>query len=555
MKRIIALLLGKDSIDGAGNARPADPVQTRRLQRRVIACLVVLDVLLAFIVSARFFLRVDLTRNHLYTLSKTSKDIVAGLPEQLSMTYYVSDALRGRSQFPSQVSDVLDEYATWSRGRVSASSVDPSKAKVVTSMESLGVTARQMQVVDRDQVNLATVYSGIVLRYLDRTAVLPFVSDISTLEYDLSSQIRALVADRSRSIGIILGDKRQSLGESYTYLQRELASQFKLRTIAVGNEIPADISTLLVIGTLDVDEPTAFRVDQFIMRGGRVLFAVDPVAVDLAAGLRASLTPGTAVVDALGYYGVRVQPQIVMDVLNQKISFNVQQGRYMIVNYPQWVTVSGRDVDASHPITARFAGLDLYWPCPLEPITRQDVTVRILATTSPDGWVMKENFETNPMIVQTMKGQSGATGKYTLVVALSGAFRSAYADRPVPTRPGEKQAQAPLTSCTAPTRLIVVGNAAFASDMIQYTQASYNLAFLSNCVEWLSQEDDLLAIKTRSQADTRLNAVSDPARKTVLMRRSIALNVVMVPLCVVGVGTVRLLRRRRGKHQQPGDAT
>jgi gliding-associated putative ABC transporter substrate-binding component GldG len=554
MKHLIALLLGKDSIDGAGNARPADPVRTRRLQRRLIASLVVLDVLLAFLVSARFFLRADLTRNRVYTLSRTSREIVAGLPEQLSLTYYVSDTLRGRSLFPRQVSDVLDEYAIWSRGRVSVASVDPAKGGAAASMESLGVAAKQMQVVDRDQVNLATVYSGIVLRYLDRTATLPFVSDISTLEYDLSSQIRSLVAGRSRAVGVILGDGRQSLGKNYTYMQQELSSQFTLRQVPLGDEIPADITTLLVIGTRDIDEPTAFRVDQFIMRGGRVLFAVDPVAVDLASGLKAAATPSTAVEDALGCYGVRVRPQIVMDVLNQKISFNVQQGRYMIVNYPQWVTVSGRNVDAAHPITARFAGLDLYWPCPLETITRQDVTARVLARTSADAWVMKESFETNPLIVQTMKGQSGETGQYILALALSGGFRSAYADRPVPTRPGEGQAQAPLTACTAPTRLIVVGNAGFASDIIQYTQASYNLTFLSNCVEWLSQEDDLLAIKTRAQADTRLNGIADPTRKAAAMRRAIALNVVIVPLCVIGVGAFRLLRRRRGKHQQPGDA-
>jgi gliding-associated putative ABC transporter substrate-binding component GldG len=552
MKRIIALLRG---IEGAGDARAADPVQTRRLQRRVIACLVVLDVLLAFLVSARFFLRADLTHNHVYTLSKTSKDTVAGLPEQLSITYYVSDTLRGRSLFPSQVSDVLDEYATWSRGHVSVTSLDPSKAKEPTGMEALGVTAKQMQVVDRDQVNLATVYSGIVLRYLDRTAALPFVSDVSTLEYDLTSQIRTLVADSSRAVGVILGDERQSLGQNYKYLQQELASQFKLRTIPRGDEIPADISALLVIGTRNIDDFAAFRVDQFLMRGGKALFAVDPVEVDVASGLKASPNPSTAIEDALGYYGVRVQPQIVMDVLNQKISFNVQQGRYMIVNYPQWVTVSGRNVDASHPITARFAGLDLYWPCPLEPITRQDVTAQILARTSPDAWTMKENFECNPLIVQTMKGESAGKGQYGLAIALTGGFRSAFADRPVPTRAGEKQAQAPLAACAAPTRIIVVGNAGFASDMIQYTQASYNLTFLSNCVEWLSQEDDLLAIKTRAQADTRLNGITDATRKAAAMRRSIALNVAVVPLCVIGVGTLRLLRRRRGKHQQPGDAT
>jgi gliding-associated putative ABC transporter substrate-binding component GldG len=549
MKRLLGFL------GGTNEGSPADAARTRRLQRRVIACLMVLDVILALLVSARFFTRIDLTRNHASTLSRTTKDIVAGLPEQLSITYFVSDSLRNRSAFPAQVIDVLDEYATWSRGRVTVAAVDPSKARGGASAEALGVSPRQMQVVDRDQVNLATVYSGIVLRYLDRTATLPFVSGIATLEYDLSSQIRALVADRTRTVGVLLGDSRQSLSQGYKYLQQELGFQFKVRELARGDQVPSDISALLVIGTRDLDEPAVYCVDQYLMRGGKVLFAVDPVEVDLSAGLKAAPMAGTAVEDALGYYGVRVKPQIVLDAVCQKIPFNVQQGRYMIVSYPPWVTVSGRDVDAAHPITARFAGLDLYWPCPLETVARAGIEARTLVKSSPDAWVMKDGFELNPLIVQTMKGtESNGKGQYDLAIALTGAFRSAFADRPAPVRPGEQRPAAALAACAAPTRLIVVGNASFASDMIQYTQATYNMTFISNCAEWLSQEDDLLAIKTRAQADTRLNGITDPQGKAAAMRTAIALNLVVVPLCVAGIGAARLLRRRRRTHQQPGDA-
>jgi ABC-type uncharacterized transport system involved in gliding motility auxiliary subunit len=101
------------------------------------------------------------------------------------------------------------------------------------------------------------------------------------------------------------------------------------------------------------------------------------------------------------------------------------------------------------------------------------------------------------------------------------------------------------------TRLIVVGDADFASDMIQYTQAAYNMTFLSNCAEWLSQEDDLLAIKTRAQVDLRLARIQDPARKAAAMRASEVLNVAVVPLCVVAAGVARLLLRRRKKMQPP----
>jgi gliding-associated putative ABC transporter substrate-binding component GldG len=532
-----------------------DPVGTRRFQRRVVALLVALDIILAFLVSSRFFFRVDLSRNGMYTLSAASKSMVSSLPEPLSITYYVSDTLRSRSLFPSQIEDLLNEYATWSGGRVSVISMDPSRSRQPANVEALGISARQMQVVDRDQVNLATVYSGIVLRYLDRNAALPFVSDLTTLEYDLSSQIRALVANRARIIGVLLGDARKSLGQDYRYLQQELGFQFKVQEVQRGAEVPAEISVLFVIGTRDMDDASTFPVDQFIMRGGKALFAVDPVDVDLASGLVARVNATTAVEDSLAAYGARVPPQIVLDTLNQRISFSVQQGRYMVVPYPAWVSAAARYANSSHPITARFGGLDLYWAAPVEAIQRDGVRAEVLARTSPNSWVMKEPFETNPVILQTMKGPTeGSTAQSALALALTGTFHSGYAGRTVPVRAGERAPKTPAVEESPPTRIIVVGNAAFASDIVQYTQASYNMSFLSNCAEWLAQEDDLLAIKTRAQADTRLDALADPAAKAAAMRRSIAVNVAIVPVAVIAVGIVRLLRRRRRTHESSGES-
>ena len=137
-------------------------------------------------------------------------------------------------------------------------------------------------------------------------------------------------------------------------------------------------------------------------------------------------------------------------------------------------------------------------------------------------------------------------------MALSGTFRSAYAGRGVNGSRGEAGSAGPPLASSAPTRIIVVGDADFASDMIQYTQAQYDMTFLSNCAEWLAQQDDLLAIKTRAQGDTRLDAISDPARKSAAMRTSMIVNVALVPLIVVVCGVARLLIRRRRRNLHAG---
>jgi ABC-type uncharacterized transport system involved in gliding motility auxiliary subunit len=215
------------------------------------------------------------------------------------------------------------------------------------------------------------------------------------------------------------------------------------------------------------------------------------------------------------------------------------------VSYPHWVTILPRSVARDSPITSRFAGLDLYWPSPLEIVSRPGVSAQVLVSSSPDAWTMRDPLEVNPALSQTPAVQeAGPRHQYPLAVSLSGSFTSFFAGRSVPTRPGEKPRTAAVIQRSPETRMIVVGDAPFASDMIRYTNASYNLDFLSNCASWLGSEDDLLTIKTRSQVDLRLNRITDPSARARAMLASQIVSVVLIPLLVVAFGVLRFLGRR-----------
>lgn len=524
-----------------------DAASVKRRQRAIIVALVVADLVLAAAVTTRFFFRVDLSRNRAYTLSAATRGIVAGLQEPLAVTYYVSDKLRGRYPFPGQVEDLLNEYAVAARGKLTVKSLDPAKAKTPVRPEQLGIVAQQMQVVEREETSVATVYSGIVLQYLDRTESLPFVSDLATLEYDLSSRIRAVVTDSRRTVGLLLGNVSKGWEQDYRYLLQELSARFDLRPVEKGSEVPADVPVLLVIGSRDLDEYAVREIDRFVMRGGRAMLAVDSVDVNLAQGLVANVNQEKAMARALARWGVTLEDQLVLDTVNQRLSFRMQSNQYMIVNYPHWVTVLAREVSRTNPITSRFAGLDLYWPSVLAVSPPPGVTAEPIVRSSPEAWAMKVPFETNPALSQVLAQQATERRQFPLVVALAGEFPSALGGRELPTRPGETPSTAPVPAKSPSTRLLVVADADFASDAIQYTQAEYNLVFLSNCVEWLSMEDDLLAIKTRAQADTRLSRISEPGRRAAAMRASQVVNVAVVPLLVIAAGVARLLLRRRNK--------
>ncbi len=528
----------------------------KKRESLVVVLLVAAIALLAAMNAGRFFLRLDLSRNGMFSISEASKSIARSLPERVSITYFKSEKLARRYPFPQQIEDILGEYAVFSGGKVSLSVIDPATSKNAPNPDSFGVTSRQMQITEKQELNLATVYSGVVLQYLDRYETLPFIEDPGTLEYEVSSKIRSLVSQKDSVVGILLGDGRKSVDQDYKYLMQELQSHYRVETIDRGADVPPSVTALLVIGNRDLDEYDLLPVDQYIMAGGKAFFAVDAVDVEITMQWGAAKTGKTAIFDMLSGYGARVKDSLALDSVCQRLPFRAQNNQIMIVSYPFWITVTNQSVSRTNTITARWAGLDLYWPSPLEIVERQGVKAEALFSTSVEGWTMSDNFQINPMLSNTPYIlESGPRGSYPLALALSGTFRSFFQGKQIPARVGEKSRWSSIAASSPDTRILVVGDADFASDMIEYTQAGANPVFISNCVEWLGMQEDLLTIKTKSQADVRLNKITEPAAKARAILFVQILNIAVVPLFIIAFGVIRYILRRRakGERQEAGE--
>jgi ABC-type uncharacterized transport system involved in gliding motility auxiliary subunit len=215
--------------------------------------------------------------------------------------------------------------------------------------------------------------------------------------------------------------------------------------------------------------------------------------------------------------------------------------------YPFWVTVADQFVSRDNPITARFQGLDLLWASPLESVERPGVEAEVLLKTTPDAWVQdKEPFETNPQRASMLEFMPhDQEGQFALGIALRGSFTSYFAGRDIPERPGEERNWSRVVESSEETRLIVIGDADFASELYQYSGGSYNLMFLANSAEWLSNSEDLLEIKTRTARDMRLDKIQDPEARLRAAVFTQLFNVIAVPLAVIVFGIVRLIIRRR----------
>ncbi|MFO8064315.1 MAG: GldG family protein [Spirochaetota bacterium] len=518
----------------------------RKTAEIVTGALTVGIVVLVALNSTVFFFRLDLTENNAFTISEVSRNLFTEIPEEVSITYYVSDRLRNRAPETQQVIDILNEYAAYSRGAISVDIVDPQKEDMTERVQELGVVPQQIQVVEQDEQSLARVYSGVVINYLDRQETLPVVFDPATVEYRLTSAIRDLVRDESDVAGLLLGSSGESLEEDYQMLANQLSRNFEVRPITPGEPIPPEVTVLFVIGGAELDESELFPVDQFIMDGGNALFAVDGVTVDLQENFTAQAPEEMPILDMLESYGARVEQELVLDTSNRRIPIREQAGGSTVQSlepYPHWVRLRGAGANAENPITARFPGLDLYWP---SPITLTSERGEVLLETSSESWLMREEFNINPNARAGFEREREDTrGRYVVGAALSGAFESFFADREVP------DGREPIPS-VEDGRIVVVGDSEFASNMVQYTESRHNLDFAVNALTWLSNDEELLEIRTRPARDIELNAIEEPA-----LRRSIAavaevVNIYVMPLLVIGYGVVRYLRRREQAHREEG---
>jgi gliding-associated putative ABC transporter substrate-binding component GldG len=519
-------------------------------QVTVLMFLSVICIVLCFMISRRLWIRFDLTKNKGYTISKVSRTLYTEIPDQVQITYYLSERLSAAVPIPGEIVDLLREYTAYSHGKIRFSVRDPLKANLIDVVEQLGIVPQQIQTVEQDQANIATVYSGIVIEYLDKTDVIPVVFSLETLEYDLTTRIRSLVRGTQREAGFLVGDTSRQWNRDYSDVnQAFVQAGFQVRTLNSGDEIPDALGVLFVLGGAeDLDDWALYRIDRYIQGGGKVFFALESIAV--SESMEPRRMSDTGLLDMVSAYGAAVKPELVLDRTALNLQYQMVDGSgrrmYRITPYPFWIAVLEQNGNSRHPVTSGFSGVDLYWANPLELELPASVEGEALFTTTVDAWVQKENFIVNPEMPAIFNQDNATQGTKILAAALSGKFPSYFAEIPKPVREGSEEELPDMPTETAESRIIVVGDTDMATNLSQYTGSTRNnIDLLLKAADWLGNDDDIIGIRSRLPQTGRFDKITDDGERIKTMRFVQTLNVVIIPLAVVILGILRSLQRRR----------
>ena len=242
-------------------------------------------IVLLNLLAIRFFKRVDLTSEKLYTLSDASKDLVKSLDDKfLVKAYFKSDLPAPYNNIKREVQDQLDEYRAYSGGNFQYEFIDPGKSEdLKKEAQRYGIPPVQVQVLKEDKLQIEEAYLGLVFLYGDKQERLPLVQSTSNLEYEISSAVKKMTAAELKKIGFLSGHGEpnlQAIGE----LQAILAKQYQISNVdlAGGKPVPSDLSVLVIDAP---DKPfkswEKFLIDQFLMKGGRIAFFINKVNANL----------------------------------------------------------------------------------------------------------------------------------------------------------------------------------------------------------------------------------------------------------------------------------
>jgi len=490
----------------------------RRLQVGVMLLTVGLVIVNLF--GRRIGGRLDLTPGRAYTLSPATRQMLNNLSDIVTLKLFASAALPPEVAFLKRdVDDMLRDYRTAGRGKVRLVVHDPvADTAAAREARSLNIPPVQFNVVGRGELQVKEGYLGIAVQYAEGVKSIPFVRASNDLEYHLTSDIRSLTRKEKPAVGLWIAadNSAAARGRTFKTMQEQLGQNYEVRSITApaDSSIPRDLKTLIVIGVPDsLPAAQLARVRSYLDSGSLLLMAN---GMTFSAEVPAASARPVPWNEVLRPYGVSVGSDMVYDLAsNAQVGMPTQFGQ-VSMPYPLWVrALSTR---ASN-INAELDAVLLPWSSTVDTSQAPHGTVTPLLMTSRAGGVRAAQALLNP----TQEFSRDSLTQRVLAVQVG---------------PPEKEG-----SPGPGTRLIVVGSSDFASD--RYARGGEtSVLFVQNAVDWLAQDEALIAIRSKDRSPPPLVFTSNVTREAVRYG-----NLIGIPLLLIAVGAMRLWRRRMLTHR------
>lgn len=508
----------------------------RRKDDRILllASLILLVALNVF--SARFFSRIDFTREKRFTLSPVTRDMLGDLNDDMQVTVYLEgDFPAGFKRLRNATRDLLSDYRAYSGGRLRFDFVNPLKGDpagqqaIAEELAAKGITPTNLNVKTEDGLTQKLVYPAALITYGNRQIPVRLFqtrmgatpeevlnNSVQNLEYAFSSAIRKISRGGVPRIGFTeghgelddsqLADAMKSLQDGYE------VGRVDLRVMPMAGLDKLDVLVVPKPAT-EFTEAEKYKIDYFVMKGGSVFWALDNVNAELDSlrGLSEQLAfpKKLNLDDMLFRYGVRINYDLVADMNCAQIPISLAgspDGQIQMVPwlfYPIFVPTS------QHPLVRNLDGIRSEFASTVDTIAAEGIRKTVILSSSP----FSRKLTTPTLLSLQMLEQEPDPKEFQSTpkpvgVILEGSFPSTFRNRPVPAEVGENVS---LPAKSSPARMIVVADGDILKNQVSATDGSTfplgydrytgqqfgNRNFLLNAADYLTDDSGIIELRTK----------------------------------------------------------
>jgi gliding-associated putative ABC transporter substrate-binding component GldG len=427
-------------------------------------------------------------------------------------------------------------------------------------LRTRGIYKLPFQVRGASEFGIRQGYLAMLVQYRDQSQVFPNALDVHDLEYTMTTTISKLSSEKATKVGFFAGQGNEEAAQQLQGLRKLIETEYELEAVDLLSSgfVPEGIAVLLVWNPNRVSEREKYELDQFLMRGGKIIFLLD--GVNIVPEYWIAFPKDDNLDDLLKSYGVKRSHDLVMDVLNERVA--MRQGAWSIIQeYPLWVkvnipTLRQLGLAADHPIINLLDSVVLPWTSSLEyeGETSENHQPVALLKTSPKSWVQTGQFKLNPQeLPPALPIQGMGEQVRDLAILVTGAFPSFYAGKPIPAAESGDQQTPPTQPPPSPfprqdqsqkTSILVVGNGRFITDD-NLKIGNSNAEFILNSLDWMTVGGKLIDIRSRGTADRPLNRDVSKLR---FWTAGLA-GPFLVPVGIILFGLARSFARKRMKRR------
>lgn len=540
--------------------------------------MIVLLVLANVLVRVRVF-RWDMTDDKIYSLSEASKELLRQTDAPIEVTLLLDGDLGpGFGQLRSAFLETIEEMRSYARDiRVSYLNLNEASESVQRAYAERGVQQYAQETTSHSgRTEIINTFPYALVQYKDKERLVQLFTRtlgssetedlnraISQLEFTLMEAVHQLRQSHTPTIAIYSG--QQGVPERYTQdLEKALQPYFRIKRVSINpaqmNVHVFDSYQAVIIANPQTkfNEVERFIIDQYIMRGGAALWAVDRVKFSDDMLRSDGFTPLTendlGLWDLLFSYGLRIEPMLVQSVQCMSIRVNVSSDPSVPnLQLVPWTFAPQLLPNPENPVTAPMRSIvSSMFVSPISVVGGNDgiEKVSLLVTSNGSKLTHAPNEvnlnELNPDL------QSFIYPNMPIAASLEGSFRSAYAHRMTPEGVITDE---PIRKQGKKTRQVVIGSGSMVINEIEggqpiplgFDRASGiqygNRDFIINSMLWLTHTEDLIPLRAKGGATLRpLNKTRAYSERTKIEKISTISPIVL--LALIG-GVVLIIRRMR----------